>query len=127
VPKPAQKVKKDKAPAHQKTLDLTYLSELAEGNQEFIKEVLEIFIKEVPEDLEALQQAIKEAEYRQIKDISHKLKSSIILTGLGSLRPYLQEMERLALQSAGLNEIKKEFAHVNAVFNTGVEEAKKMI
>lgn len=126
--KPAKKREKKKAaPAAKKkgVLDLTYLKELSGGSQEFIDEVLGICLEEVPQDVEALENAIEQKEFMAIKEVAHKLKSSIILMGLESLRPDLQETESLALKM-DLPGIREKFKGLRSVFTKAVEEIRKM-
>jgi CheY-like chemotaxis protein len=58
-------------------INLNYLYELSNGNIEFEKEMILLFIHQVPKEILNLQRACEEYEYVKIAEIAHKLKSSM--------------------------------------------------
>jgi len=62
-----------------KDIDLTYLKEISGGSLDFEKEMIELFIPRVAEELDLLEKAFKECDYLAIKNISHGMKSSLSL------------------------------------------------
>ncbi len=58
-------------------INLSYLYELSNGNIEFEKEMILLFIHQVPKEILNLQRACEEYEYVKIAEIAHKLKSSM--------------------------------------------------
>jgi len=80
-------------------IDLTYLHELSSGNRAFEKEMLTLFIKQVPEELLELQQAYHQKEHLLVKNTAHRMKSSLPLVGIDYLLKLLAQLE-----DAGRNE-----------------------
>lgn len=80
-------------------IDLTYLRELSSGNRAFEKEMLTLFIKQVPEELMELQQAYQQKEHLLVKNTAHRMKSSLPLVGIDYLLKLLAQLE-----DAGRNE-----------------------
>lgn len=76
--------------------DLNSLKEFSGGNKEFEKEVIEMFMGQVPADMDDLEKAFVERNNFQIKSISHKLKSSMAVVGLFSLNEHLSFIEKNA-------------------------------
>lgn len=76
--------------------DLNSLKEFSGGNKEFEKEVIEMFMSQVPADMEDLGRAFAESNNFQIKSISHKLKSSMAVVGLFGLNEHLGFIEKNA-------------------------------
>lgn len=58
-------------------LNLNYLYELSNGNAAFEKEMILLFIHQVPKEILNLQRACEEHEYVKIAEIAHKMKSSM--------------------------------------------------
>jgi signal transduction histidine kinase/DNA-binding response OmpR family regulator len=63
-------------------LNLQYLQELSKGNKEFEKSMLELFLHQVPNELEALQDAFNNSNYTKVTQIAHNLKTSVSFMGL---------------------------------------------
>ncbi len=76
--------------------DLKYLTETVGGKKNLILEIMDVFLKQVPEELEAINQAISKEDYATIKSFAHTMKSSVSIMGISTLLPVLQEMEDLA-------------------------------
>ena len=77
-------------------IDLSYLDELTGGgaDNDFKKEMINLFIQKVPTDLFLLEKAIHEKEYTSIKRIAHDMKSSLSMFRLEKGVKYLEEIEK---------------------------------
>ena len=67
-------------------IDLSYLQELSQGNKQFEKEMMELFIRQVPADLDLLENALTQNNYKNIQGFAHKIKSSLSIMMLEELR-----------------------------------------
>ncbi|MCE3297134.1 MAG: hypothetical protein K0R65_2848 [Crocinitomicaceae bacterium] len=56
--------------------DFAYLNELTNDNEEFIREMIELFIEQSASELELLKNAIRDLDFEEIEAISHRIKSS---------------------------------------------------
>lgn len=72
--------------------DLSYLMELSNGNPEFEKEMIKLFIHQVPKEMINLHKAFEDHEYQKICDISHKLKSSVDIFDRKDLSGHLRNI-----------------------------------
>ena len=88
---------------------LDKINEMAEGDQDFINSVISVFLEEVPEDLEALEIALKEKNYDQVYKLAHKIKPNVDLLGMEQCRANALAIETLGKTGAGLEEIKEKF------------------
>jgi len=115
---------KKKGPAAKKkgVVNLSYLIKITDGNKEFIKEMLQLVVTEMPPDLTEINTAIAGRDFATIKAIAHKLKSTIPIVGLDRELPALAEVEQLAANGEQLPRIKKLFAGVEAQCRQAVEE-----
>ena len=78
-------------------IDLTYLNSIADNNQEIIKELIEIFIDQVPEFTDGLLKSFSLNDWNQVAAIAHKAKSSVISMGMNETGNHdLKNLELLA-------------------------------
>lgn len=91
-------------------LDLTYLTQISNGNKEFIGEILDLFTTQIPHELERIEKAIAEKDFTTIRSVAHKLKSSVPMAGLDKkLFPLLSRMEESGDTKTDLTELKTSF------------------
>ncbi len=108
----------------EKNCNLSYLVTATRGNLRSINSIITVFLKQTPEELSFLNEAIKKMKYKIISDISHKLKSSFSILGISVLEPVFEEMERLGNISSGIEKIELLKCRINNVFGQVVEEMK---
>ena len=72
--------------------DLENVEEMAGGDQDFVKVVVQTFLEEIPPDLEAMNQAITEGNASQAYQYAHKMKPNLEMFGLG-LMPQIKVIE----------------------------------
>lgn len=81
--------------------NLNYLSELMGGNRESIREIMDVFLKQIPEEMQSINIAIAKSDYPTIKKFAHTMKSTVSVMGITSLASVLSEMEDLAAKATG--------------------------
>lgn len=62
--------------------NLDDLKEMAEGDEEFLREMLKTFIEELPEDVAAMKSAIANHNAVLTYQIAHKMKPNLKIFGL---------------------------------------------
>jgi len=65
-----------------KVVDLSYLNSIADGNQEIIKELIEIFIEQLPEFTDGFRECMDKGDWAQLAALAHKAKSSVMSMGM---------------------------------------------
>ncbi len=88
-------------------IDMNYLNEMMNGNKQLVKEIIDLFLQQVPAELSTINIAVAELNYLQIKTIAHTMRSSLAVLGISVLTPALQEMERLSGEQTGATRIKE--------------------
>ncbi len=78
------------------TIDLSNLEELAGGSNEFIRDIIDIFLKETPPNLTLLREHAAASDFQQLEFLSHKMKSSIGLLGIAEAETAASNVEVLA-------------------------------
>jgi HPt (histidine-containing phosphotransfer) domain-containing protein len=108
----------------EKAIDLSYLSDTMGGNKKLIREVMDVFLKQAPEELAKLNKAVEAKDYATIKNLSHTMKSSTSIMGISSLTGVLKEMEELAKDSANIERIKVLNEAINSICKQAIEEVE---
>ncbi|MCL9805283.1 ATP-binding protein [Flavobacterium amniphilum] len=62
-------------------ISLGYLKEMSAGDDRFMKEMLQLFAKQSSENMTLLKESFSEKDFRTVKNIAHKLKTSFSLIG----------------------------------------------
>lgn len=73
--------------------DLAYLMDLSSGNTQLIREILELFIKQTPPDVELLATYIKQEDWENAYRQAHHIKPTLAYVGANQMRQELQEIE----------------------------------
>ncbi|MBN2480267.1 MAG: Hpt domain-containing protein [Bacteroidales bacterium] len=76
--------------------DLSYLQEMSGGNKELVKEMISIFISQVAEFAEDMENHLNNKEFELLGKLAHKAKSSVSIMGLNDLAIDLKTLENLA-------------------------------
>ncbi len=108
-----------------KEINLAELYELAKGDEEFIKEMIELFLEQSPSDIQEIGKAIKENDFDTIRAIAHRMKTSVGFMGLRPLLKPLSKMEALAEVNDSMDKIIVEFMEVKQVSENAMEQLKK--
>ena len=72
--------------------NLDSVEEMAGGDQDFVKVVVQTFFEEIPPDLEGMNQAVTQDNPAQAYQYAHKMKPNLQMFGLG-LMPQIKILE----------------------------------
>lgn len=72
--------------------NLESVEEMAGGDQDFVKVVVQTFLEEIPPDLEGMNQAIVDDNAAQAYQFAHKMKPNLQMFGL-ELMPQIRIIE----------------------------------
>lgn len=81
--------------------NLSKIQQLSNGDDSFVKQMVDIFISQVQAALPELQTALDENNLKQIKKTVHRIKPSILNMGIHSQIEVVKEIETLARQNQG--------------------------
>jgi CheY-like chemotaxis protein len=94
--------------------DLSYLLNLSGNNRDFVKEILQLTLKEMPKDAEQLRLQSEAADWPSASKVAHKMKSSVANLGLQHLKEILLDIEKMGKEG---RETEKIPVMVNEVLN----------
>ena len=109
----------------QPKINLTYLKQLADGNDTFIIEMIEMFLNKTPDALTEMNEYFKQENWKELRMIAHKIKPSYGYFGLPELQSQLAEIEQLSDEQRDAARLGSLIIHVSAVSHSAFELLKK--
>ena len=85
--------------------DLTYLEDFSDNDREFVREMIETFLKKSGNDLQRITDALAASDWQQLYEAVHKIKPSITFMGIHALKDDVVVLEQYAQQRAHLDEV----------------------
>jgi HPt (histidine-containing phosphotransfer) domain-containing protein len=115
----------DKTPI--RVCNFDYLNEMMGNKKELVREIIDVFLEQVPDELETLSRAIESTDYVVIKSLSHTLKSSVSIMGINTATPILQEMEDLGSAALNIERITTLNEALKLIAKQAIEEIKQEV
>lgn len=111
-------------PKAKKLTDLQMLHSRAEGDKEFLKEMLECYIDEMSVYITEMETFRKEKNLVEISKQAHKMKSPIALMGATELKDLYQEIEIKASKGIETDKLNEKIAYSNSLCAQTIEELR---
>jgi PAS domain S-box-containing protein len=122
----SSKLMANKAEAKKKrVVNLNFLIESIGHKKDVILETIDIFLSQVPEDIQILSEAVLQVDYTRIKNYAHKMKSTASLIGMYDVEPILAEMESLGADKKEIERIEILNKTLNELCKQGIEEMEQ--
>lgn len=77
-------------------IDLTYLRDVSSGSNEFMIEMIELFLEQTPAYFQQLRQFIAEENWSKVAEIAHKIKPTLAFMGADAAKESMAEIESCA-------------------------------
>lgn len=94
--------------------NLDYLKEITGGESEITKEFIQMFFDQLPEFRDGMNNFLAEKKWKELGEIAHKAKSSVMTFGLNDLGHQLKELQ---LKTQKLEDIDSYPAYVEEFMN----------
>ncbi len=107
--------------------NLTYLRGIANSNNDFVVQMLKIFIDQTPPALERLEKAINRKDWTSVRAIAHKIKPSVTFIGLKEIEKDVPALENYAEAKSNLNLVPSLYKKINKVCTEAVVELEEEI
>ncbi|MDX1365079.1 Hpt domain-containing protein [Arenibacter latericius] len=85
--------------------NLDKINEMAEGDEEFVRSVIAVFLEEVPQDLNELEKVLELKDYTRVYKLAHKIKPNVDLMGMEQSHAMALEIETLGRNMENVSEI----------------------
>ena len=79
-----------------KHVNLDVLKEISEGNNDLMRDLIFLFISQIPVFIEQLDYYYKNEDYISLGKLAHKIKSSVSMMGISELSSDMKKLEQLA-------------------------------
>ncbi len=89
--------------------NMEYLEDLSGGNPHLIREIVGLFIKQTPADMQLLSTYIQEGEWEKAYKQAHHIKPTLAYVGANVMREELQEIESHAKNRQDLHLLQDKF------------------
>lgn len=110
-----------------KHIDLTYLNTMSDGDQEFIRSMLESFIRNVPQHLTNIRLYLEQKEWDALAGEVHKLKPTLKYLGVNSMNALILETEVSCKERKNLDQVEKGIADIITIAEHVINEARDMV
>lgn len=90
-------------------MSIDFLEKYTGGDQELAIQLIDIFLRQLPDALEKLEYHIPKKEWKQVHAIAHKLKSSVSIFELSELKKRIINIEEHARDQVNLEEVPRLF------------------
>jgi len=100
--------------------DLSFITDVAKGNKDFIKSLIEVFISNTPPIAAEMRDAYDAKDWDRLAKLAHKLKSTIDTMGLITIKDDIRFIETNAKAVAELATINEKIDKVKTVVDNCV-------
>ena len=98
---------------------------LSDNDPEFVNEILNLFVTEVPEDLKQIGEGIKKKDFKHTYAFAHKLKPTLDLLGLNVAFEEILEIEAWTKTEGKKKEIIETYKSVKTQVKDAIRELRK--
>ncbi|HNR20340.1 MAG TPA: response regulator [Bacteroidia bacterium] len=89
----------------QRLTNLEFLRQMSDSTNSFFIEFIQLFLKNTPDSLNDLSNALKVKDWEKIRQVAHKMKPSMNYIGLKQTYEIVQKLEQNAKQQIHLDEV----------------------
>jgi HPt (histidine-containing phosphotransfer) domain-containing protein len=108
-----------------KVTDLSYLKEASADNKAFLKEMIEIFLKQTPGLITALHTTSRNKDWTEFRKIMHKIKPSITMIGIHDLEPDILKIDEAVKKGIGMEQLPALLQKFEEVCNRAYTELRR--
>lgn len=98
---------------------------LSDNDPEFVLQIVNLFVTEVPDDLAQIKEGIKKKDHKHAYAYAHKIKPTLDLLGLKVAFEEILQVEAWTKAEGEKKEIKETFKSVKNQVEDAVKELKK--
>ena len=99
----------------EKLYDIQLINDLTKGSTEYIHNMLQIFLKNSPNDVSNLKQSAEKSDWQKVAFIAHKMKGYIDMLQISSIKQTIRDVEVNCKKGIDLDQIQP---LVSSVVNT---------
>ncbi len=108
----------------EKITNLDYISEIAGGDESFVKDLIETFVCQVSEFTHNMNEYLNKKQYGLLAKEAHTAKSSVMLFGLNHLADRLKEFQLVAEKQEQIETYPERIAEFERICQQAISELK---
>ena len=105
-----------------KCTDLSYLRKLSNGSNEFVEQMVSLFIEQTPVAIGQMENAYKLHDWNNLRAVAHKMKPSFGFMGIEALKGLIAELEDDAEKGQNEKEMGEKISRVREVCTQAIAE-----
>lgn len=106
-----------------KSYSFENLNQLADGDAEFISAIVDAFLEEIPQDLEAMMNALHNGNKELVYYYAHKMKPNLKMFGL-KLEDTIKSMESWSKSDEEMEAVIPQINHISTVLDQTFKELR---
>ena len=107
-------------------INLDYLNLMSDGDDDMKKVMIEMLLEEVPAEVDKMNALHQAANWQQLREVSHKLKSTLAFIGNDILTNTNQEVEDIAKDVNGIEKLPALLEKITSVYPAALAELKSV-
>ena len=84
-------------------IDLSYLDLMADGDDDMKQTMIEMLLDEVPTEMEKMTDLHQSEDWKELREVSHKMKSTLSFIGNSAMTEANKTVENIAKSQEGLD------------------------
>ena len=104
--------------------NLSEITKISGGDKAFTKQMITIFLEQVPQSLLQINQANQEKNFERIKSVAHQIKPSIDIMQIEELKKEVRFIEENAANQTNLKQLDEHIVKLNTILNKVLEQLK---
>lgn len=85
--------------------DLSYLNQVFQGNQDMIRQIIQLFLQQVPQYITEMERCVERNALHDLHPLAHKAKSSVSMLGLKAMEERILQIERFSKEHLNMEEL----------------------
>ena len=111
----------------EKLYGLELIEKMCRGSLDLVKEMLNVFIEDLPHAVSEIKSAYQNGDFKTIKAVAHRVKPVLNFYSVQSLVHHIPKMEELAEQEDGGEEMQQVINKMDEVITAIVEDMRNTV
>jgi HPt (histidine-containing phosphotransfer) domain-containing protein len=105
-------------------IDLSYLDLMSDGDMEMKQTMIEMLLEEIPEEMEKMKVLHQDANWKELREVSHKMKSTLAFVGNHEMTEANKTIEDIAKAEQNLEQLPHLLAQLFDLYPKVLDELK---
>lgn len=98
------------------------IEEFADGDKQFLRDTISIFVKEAPDNLVKLEEALQAKSWEKLREVAHRFAPHLAFFEITPAYESLRRVEVLAQEQQGIEEIEMNLLLVKEQASAAIEQ-----